>query len=82
MLLKSKSIVRGRQIPLIVEKGEDGFYVAECPLFSGCYTQGKTITEALQNIREVIDLVLEEELNREILADYRPVEISLHTITV
>lgn len=48
-----------RRLPIIVEKGEDGMYVVECPLFDGCYTQGKTIDEALKNIREVIDLIFE-----------------------
>ena len=51
-------------------------------ILKGCYTQGKTIDEALSNIREVIDLILEEKENRMILKNYRPVEISLHTITV
>ena len=73
---------RSLQLPLFVEKDEDGFYVVECPILKGCYTQGKTIDEALSNIREVIDLILEEKDNRMILKNYRPVEISLHTITV
>jgi len=71
-----------RRLPLIVEKGEDGFYVIECPLFEGCYTQGKTLDEALRNIREVIELILKEKGTREILKSYNPEEISLHTITV
>ena len=70
------------QLPLFVEKDEDGFYVVECPLFEGCYTQGKTLDQALKNIREVIELILEEKNNRKILHTYSPREISLHTITV
>lgn len=70
------------QLPLLVEKGESGFYVVECPLFEGCYAQGKTIDEALRNIREVIALILEEKKAREILESYRPQEVSLHTISV
>ena len=72
----------GRRLPLLVEKGEDGFYVVECPLFEGCYTQGKTLDEALRNIREVIELIFKEKGTREILKSYNPEEISLHTITV
>lgn len=56
--LKSKYLYYGRRLPIIVEKGEDGFYIVECPLFEGCYTQGKTIDEALRNIREVIEMIL------------------------
>lgn len=80
--IKPKSLYFGRQLPIFVEKGENDFYVVECPLFEGCYTQGKTIDEALHNIREVIELILEEKKSREILKTYNPKEISLHTITV
>ena len=73
--------VSGKSLPLIVEKGEDSYYVVECPLLSDCYTQGKTLDEALRNIREVIELILEEDEARSILEEYRPTEISFHTIT-
>lgn len=73
---------KGTQIPLIVEKDEDGFYVVECPLFDGCYTQGKTIDEALKNIREVLSLVLQEKDNQGILDRHSGKELSLHAITL
>jgi predicted RNase H-like HicB family nuclease len=65
-----------------MEEDQDGFYVVECPLFEGCYSQGKTVDEALQNIREVICLIVEEKKNRDILAACHSRELSLHTITV
>lgn len=71
-----------RQLPLYVEKDEDGYYVIECPLFDGCYAQGKTIDAALKNIREVIDLILEEQKNMKLLRSYKPQEFSLHTIAI
>jgi predicted RNase H-like HicB family nuclease len=70
------------QVPVFIEKDEDGFYVVECPLFEGCYSQGKTVDEALRNIREVIHLIVEEKKNRDILKTYHPKELSLHTITL
>lgn len=70
------------QLPIFVEKDEDGFYVVECPLFDGCYTQGETLDEALKNIREVVHLLMEEKENKDILESYHPKEISLHTITL
>jgi predicted RNase H-like HicB family nuclease len=73
---------RGKRLPLLIQKGEDGWYVVECPTLPGCYTQGRTLDEAMKNIHEVIDLVLEEKSARDIPKDYRPVEIGLHTITV
>ena len=48
-------------LPVLVEKDEDGFFVVECPLIRGCYTQGTTLDEALKNIREVIELCLKED---------------------
>jgi predicted RNase H-like HicB family nuclease len=83
-MLKAKKVLHhsGTQLPLFVEKDEDGFYVVECPLFEGCYTQGKTLDQALKNIREVIEMVLEEENNRKVLHSYHPREISLHTISL
>ncbi len=71
--------IKNKKFPIIVEK-DDKFYVVECPVFRGCYTQGKTIDEALKNIREVIELCLEEKENQQILELYNPKEISLHNI--
>lgn len=73
---------RGITPPLFIERDTDGFYVVECPVLQGCYTQGKTMDEALENIREVIDLVLEEEQAEKTLKWYRPDTFSLHTITI
>ena len=71
-----------RQFPVFVEKDEDGFYVVECPFFQGCYSQGKTLDEALKNIKEVIGIWLEEKENQEIVKSNIPAELSLHTITL
>jgi predicted RNase H-like HicB family nuclease len=39
-----------------------------CPLFKGCHSYGETVDEALENIKEVIEMCLEEvkleELNK------------------
>lgn len=72
--------IKNQSFPVIVEKDEDGFYVVECPLFKGCYTQGKSLDETLKNIREVIEICLEEKENQEILKTYKPKELSLYTI--
>ncbi len=69
-------------LPLIIEKDQDGWYVVECPLFSGCYSQGKTLREAKKNIEEVIDLCLEEKQNKDILRLYTPQEVSFEFLSV
>lgn len=43
----------------LIYRGEDGFWVAECPSLPGCISQGHTREEAIQNIREAIDLYIE-----------------------
>jgi len=47
-------------LPIIIELDEDGYYIVSCPLFKGCHTYGGTIDEALENIKEVIQMCLEE----------------------
>ena len=37
-----------------LEKDEDGWFVAECPVLPGCVTQGKDEHEALENIKEAV----------------------------
>lgn len=39
---------------VIIFRGEDGYWVAECPSLPGCLSQGKTKEEAVTNIREAI----------------------------
>jgi predicted RNase H-like HicB family nuclease len=46
-------------LQVIIEPGEDGYFVAHCPSLKSCWSQGKTREEVLKNIREAIDLYLE-----------------------
>ena len=48
-------------IKVVVERGEDGYFVAHVPALKSCWSQGKTREEALANIREAIDLYLEPD---------------------
>ena len=63
-------------IKVIVERGEDGYYVAHVPSLKSCWSQGRTREEALQNIREAIDLYLEPELT-ELAEDQELVELTV-----
>ncbi len=47
-------------VPVIIETDEDGYFIVSCPLFRGCHSFGTTIDEAIENIREVIEICLEE----------------------
>ena len=45
---------------VILEPDETGGYVVTCPSLPGCYSQGDTVDEALANIKEAIELCLED----------------------
>ena len=47
-------------LPIIIEMDEDGYYIVSCPLFRGCHSYGETVYEALENIRDVIEMCLDE----------------------
>ena len=51
----------GREFYVVIEKDEDGFYVGEVPQLRACYTQGRTLDELMENIKEVIELCLEDQ---------------------
>jgi predicted RNase H-like HicB family nuclease len=65
-------------LPIIIEMDEDEYYIVSCPLFRGCHSYGETIDEALENIREVIEMCLEEtkveELNK--FVGFREIEVA------
>ena len=46
---------------IVLEKGDDGFVVAHCPALKGCWSQGRTDEEAIDNIKEAIELYLEPD---------------------
>lgn len=54
-------VAKELQFKALIEQDEDGVYVASVPELPGCYTQGKTLEEVRSRIKEVIELVLEEE---------------------
>lgn len=70
------------QFPVFVEKDEDGFYVAECPILQGCYTQGKSLDEALKNIGEVIEMCIEEKKEQIVSQMQKVQDFGFHTVAV
>ena len=42
-----------------IDRDEDGVWIAECPSIPGCVSQGTTKDEAVENIKEAIQLCLE-----------------------
>jgi predicted RNase H-like HicB family nuclease len=59
------NLMTTRDFKVFLEPDEDyGGYVVVCPSIPGCYSQGKTVPEALANIREAIDLCIEDMESR------------------
>ena len=50
-----------REFYVVVEKDEDGFYVGEVTQLTACYSQGETLEELIDNMKDVICLCLENE---------------------
>lgn len=44
---------------VLIEQDEEGIYVARVPEIDGCYTQGKSLQEVLERIKEAIEVCLE-----------------------
>lgn len=50
-----------RQFDVVIERDAEGYYVASVPRIPGCHTQGRSLDEVTQRIREAIELCLEAE---------------------
>jgi len=46
---------------VLIEQDEDGIYIAKVPDIIGCYTQGKTVEQAMERIKEAIQVCLEAD---------------------
>ena len=49
------------EFTVVLEQDEDGWIVAKVPELQGCYTQGKTVTQAMERIKEAIQVCLDSE---------------------
>jgi predicted RNase H-like HicB family nuclease len=67
---------------MILEREADGGFHAYCPALKGCHSQGDTLDEAIDNMREAIEVYLEsvgahgEPIPREDLL-IKPVEVAV-----
>jgi predicted RNase H-like HicB family nuclease len=50
---------------VIIEQDEDGLYVAKVPDIVGCHTQGKTVSEVMNRIKEAIQACNKDEARRQ-----------------
>ncbi len=46
---------------IVIEADSDGYFVS-CPSLQGCYSQGESYEEAIENIKDAIRLHIEDRL--------------------
>ena len=63
---------------VIIEKDEDGFYIASVPALKGCHTQAKSLDVLMERIKEAIELCLENQIDPNYPTDF----IGVQKITV
>jgi predicted RNase H-like HicB family nuclease len=50
-----------REFSVVIEKDEDGYFIASVPTLKGCHTQAKSLDVLMKRIKEAIELCLEVE---------------------
>jgi predicted RNase H-like HicB family nuclease len=54
-MMKSK-----RKFTVVIERDEEGYYVASVPALRGCHTQAKMLDTLMKRVRDVIELCIED----------------------
>ncbi|HYU24342.1 MAG TPA: type II toxin-antitoxin system HicB family antitoxin [Thermoanaerobaculia bacterium] len=71
--------MRDFELTIIIERDEDGRFLAVCPALQGCYTEGESEDEARELITDAIRLHIESRLER---GEPIPDEVSTEKVTV
>ncbi|OHA91719.1 MAG: hypothetical protein A2758_00015 [Candidatus Zambryskibacteria bacterium RIFCSPHIGHO2_01_FULL_49_18] len=72
--------MKNYSLSIVVERDKEGYFVF-CPELQGCYSEGSSYEEAVENIKDAIKLHLEDRLvAREDLPE--PKTVSLSTVEV
>ncbi len=70
------------KLSVVVEKDKDG-YIAFCPELDGCYTQGNTYEELMVNMRDAIQLHIEDRISAgEEIETYEMISLTSLEVTV
>jgi predicted RNase H-like HicB family nuclease len=66
-------------LPIVIEGDADGYFVS-CPALQGCYSQGDTYEEAVENIKDAVRLHIEDRIADG--EEIPQVSVSLSTIEI
>ncbi len=67
------------EFTVVVEQDEDGIYVASCPALQGCYSQGDSYSDAIENLKDAMRLHIEE---RRSLGEPIPTEVAAEKVQI
>ena len=70
--------VNRRTYNVIIERDEDGMYVADVPDLRGCHTQARSLDELMERVREAISLCAESEDEIDVASEF----IGVQRVTV
>ncbi len=72
-----------RTFHVIIEQDEDGGYVGKVPELQGCLSQGDTLDELMENIKEAIELCLEVQKKEKVSVEEERIKfVGVQEITV
>ncbi|HTQ60982.1 MAG TPA: type II toxin-antitoxin system HicB family antitoxin [Candidatus Solibacter sp.] len=66
-------------LPVVIEGDTDGYF-ASCPALQGCYSQGETYEEAIENIKDAVRLHIENRIAEG--EEIPQVSVSLSTVEI
>lgn len=84
----ARIIQKKKEFTVIIEAGDDGYFVASVPALPGCHTQAKTLSALMKRVEEAIQLCLDvakdDPRYRKRIADfaYQPTFIGLQVVAV
>jgi predicted RNase H-like HicB family nuclease len=61
MFAHSAGGIMSREFNVVIERDEEGYFVASVPSLPGCHTQARSLDELVDRVREAISLCLEVE---------------------
>ena len=70
---KKEMTTKMKKITILIEKDQDGYFIASAPDLPGCYTQAKSLNQLIQRMEEAVDLYLEtvdSEFKRNLQKDF------------
>ena len=59
MAIASNKKSKKREFSVIIERDDDGYYVATVPELKGCHTQAKSLDKLLDRVREAVQVCLD-----------------------